>query len=331
MLLEGITAVSMGTLFGSVTVRSGVFSASVIQDQFLMKDFTMCKMFFSAIGTSAAAFAGLSLACPAAFERSVAFFREDFVATVGAAAIGGSILGLGMAASASCPGTVYAQLGAGVPTAIFTFMGCIAGAIVFRALPQLKRLRGKQSVIQLGSQSLSPTLISGLVAVCCTAAALALEVMMPSAVSMTAVAGLFDRSAPLNPLLAGVVVGLLQIPAVLIFSAVLGSSTSYTNIITGNVTHWQTAYTMGIIGGAYLSRSSMTEAPGSEALNVAGGPLMAFLGGVLATLGANISNGCTSGHGISGMSLGSVQSLVAVAGMFAAGIASLHIAALLSK
>jgi uncharacterized membrane protein YedE/YeeE len=47
---------------------------------------------------------------------------------------------------------------------------------------------------------------------------------------------------------------------------------------------------------------------------------MAFAGGFLMLGGARIADGCTSGHGISGMAQLAVGSTIAVAAMFAGGI-----------
>jgi uncharacterized membrane protein YedE/YeeE len=49
---------------------------------------------------------------------------------------------------------------------------------------------------------------------------------------------------------------------------------------------------------------------------------VAFLGGFILLLGARIADGCTSGHGLSGMAQLAVGSTVAVAAMFAGGIAT---------
>ena len=48
---------------------------------------------------------------------------------------------------------------------------------------------------------------------------------------------------------------------------------------------------------------------------------MAFAGGFIMVLGARIADGCTTGHGISGIAQLAVSSSVAVAAMFAGGIA----------
>jgi hypothetical protein len=47
---------------------------------------------------------------------------------------------------------------------------------------------------------------------------------------------------------------------------------------------------------------------------------MAFAGGFLMLMGARIADGCTSGHGISGIAQLSVGSLIAVTAMFTGGI-----------
>jgi uncharacterized membrane protein YedE/YeeE len=49
---------------------------------------------------------------------------------------------------------------------------------------------------------------------------------------------------------------------------------------------------------------------------------VAFIAGFLMLLGARIADGCTSGHGLSGMAQLAVGSMVAVAAMFAGGIAT---------
>jgi uncharacterized membrane protein YedE/YeeE len=49
---------------------------------------------------------------------------------------------------------------------------------------------------------------------------------------------------------------------------------------------------------------------------------MAFAGGFVMLLGARIADGCTSGHGISGMAQLALGSFIAVGAMFAGGIAT---------
>ena len=49
---------------------------------------------------------------------------------------------------------------------------------------------------------------------------------------------------------------------------------------------------------------------------------IAFIGGFVMLFGARIADGCTSGHGLSGMAQFAVGSTVAIAAMFAGGIAA---------
>ncbi len=156
-----------------------------------------------------------------------------------------------------------------------------------------------------------------------------------------------------SPYAAGIVIGLLQIPAFLIIETALGASSSYVTIgalITSWIdpsilridyaarhvaasakNWWQVALVAGIAIGALLSArlSGARREPISpiwaRALG-SGSPgrryAVAFAAGFLMLLGARIADGCTSGHGLSGMAQLAVGSTVAVAAMFAGGIAA---------
>jgi len=156
-----------------------------------------------------------------------------------------------------------------------------------------------------------------------------------------------------SPYVAGVVIGLLQIPAFLLIETALGASSSYVTIggliaswldpsvvkidyvakhiaLTGK-NWWQVALVVGVAIGAFLSMklSGAKRAPISPIWSHALGSAspakryaVAFFGGFLMLVGARIADGCTSGHGLSGMAQLAVGSTVAVAAMFAGGIAT---------
>ena len=161
------------------------------------------------------------------------------------------------------------------------------------------------------------------------------------------------RDRAWSPYAAGVVIGLLQIPAFLIIETALGASSSYVTIgaliaswvdpsilrIDYAAKHvaataknwWQVALVVGIAIGALASvrLSGAARRPISpiwaHALGSASPGLryaVAFAGGFLMLFGARIADGCTSGHGLSGMAQLAVGSTVAVAAMFAGGIAA---------
>jgi uncharacterized membrane protein YedE/YeeE len=161
------------------------------------------------------------------------------------------------------------------------------------------------------------------------------------------------RDKAWSPYVAGLVIGLLQIPAFLIVETALGASSSYVTIggllaflidpsilkidyvarhvaITGK-NWWQVALVGGIAIGAFLSvwlsrahRQTVSPvwATALGSTSLAKRYSVAFVGGFVMLFGARLADGCTSGHGISGMAQLSVGSTIAVAAMFAGGIAT---------
>lgn len=158
------------------------------------------------------------------------------------------------------------------------------------------------------------------------------------------------RDKAWSPYVAGVLIGLLQIPTFLLLNTALGASSSFVtiaahiaSIFDSNVAQvkylashmwgaknwWQVAVVVGIALGAFLSmrlsgahRQAISPV-WSRTMGVTSlwtrAPI-AFGAGFLMLVGARIAGGCTSGHGISGMAQLSVGSTVAVAAMFAGGI-----------
>lgn len=158
------------------------------------------------------------------------------------------------------------------------------------------------------------------------------------------------RDPAWSPYVAGAVIGLLQIPAFILIGTALGASSSYVTVagslaslvdpgiaqidyvarhLAGAKNWWQVALVVGIALGALISARLSGMKRGGYAPVWHGmlgnatprlRPLMAFGGGFLMVLGARIADGCTSGHGISGMAQLAVGSTIAVAAMFAGGI-----------
>jgi uncharacterized protein len=160
-----------------------------------------------------------------------------------------------------------------------------------------------------------------------------------------------------SPYVAGVVIGLLQIPAFLLIQTALGASSSYVTI-GGLITSfadpaivkidyvarhvaptgknwWQVALVVGIAIGAFVSMklSGAKRQPISPIWARALGSAsperryaVAFIAGFLMLFGARLADGCTSGHGLSGTAQLAVGSMVAVAAMFAGGIVTAMLA-----
>jgi hypothetical protein len=160
------------------------------------------------------------------------------------------------------------------------------------------------------------------------------------------------RDRAWSPSLAGLLIGLLQIPAFLLLDTALGTSSSYVTVaaslatladpgiqgldyaarhLSGAKNWWQVAVVAGIALGAFASArlSGMRRSGIAPVWRRAIGPAsparrfaMAFGAGFLMLAGARIADGCTSGHGISGLAQLAVGSFLAVTAMFAGGIAT---------
>lgn len=160
------------------------------------------------------------------------------------------------------------------------------------------------------------------------------------------------RDPAWSPYVAGMLIGLLQIPAFLLINTALGASSSYVTVagnlaalvdpaaakidyiarhLGGAKNWWQVALVVGIALGAWLSsrlggtaRSAFspiwTRAAGIEGFGARAA--LGFLGGVVLLIGARIADGCPSGHGLSGLAQTALGSFLAVTFMFVGGIAA---------
>jgi len=85
---------------------------------------------------------------------------------------------------------------------------------------------------------------------------------------------------------------------------------------------WRLALCLGLISGALLYTFTLSP----SGMFVTGvDPLRLALGGLLVGFGTRLSNGCTSGHGISGIASLSTTSLYAVITFLVFGIITAHL------
>ena len=154
-----------------------------------------------------------------------------------------------------------------------------------------------------------------------------------------------------SPYVAGAIIGLLQIPTFLLMDTALGASSSFVTVgahmaslfdarvtdvkyfashMWGAKNWWQVAVVAGIALGAFISmklsgaRRQMISPVWKRAIGIkslGGRAPLAFAAGFIMLFGARIAGGCTSGHGISGIAQLSAGSTIAVAAMFAGGMA----------
>jgi uncharacterized membrane protein YedE/YeeE len=343
-----LLAVGMGTIFGFSLEKGQVIRPDIIVKQFLFEKFIMVKMFLSAVASSLVWLSLLSVLPAARPYWEVA--RDNFLAGRGvlSVALGAFILGVGMAVSGSCPGSAYVQLGAGLPNAWALILGGFIAVFAFsfvepmfrEKLWPVGRIKKEFLDVLFSTKFAFLALPFALLLVVCVAV---LEVAFPYRKELGHPGkadnggGIFAETA-WPPYVAGIFVGLMQIPTVLLLRDTLGSASSYKTMLssvlylvasplvkkskwlmgvrTGMNNYWQVVYVWGVILGGFLGAFS------SDTLSHMEGPgiLVSILGGFLIVFGPLMAAGCTTGHGISGLGLMATTSFIAIPFMFGGAI-----------
>lgn len=239
--------------------------------------------------------------------------------------IGGLLIGIGMTLTGSCPGTVFAQLGSGIPSAPLVLSGGTIGGIIYTALsPHLKTKAAKEanpSTLHTIPQKtgLDTALVLLLFEGLCAGIFLLASSLSPR-----------TEETRMNPLLGGLLIGLSQLTSVLLTKSTLGISSSYEEAgkhfwkIVNSSNDLVSSNSMLFALGATLGSFALSRVlPDSVHLGdeVVLSPLRMVTGGAVMAFGSRLGMGCTSGHGISGMALLGVSSFVSVVSMFGGGMA----------
>ena len=323
-----------GTLEGYAFVKTGIVSPQAFRDQMEFKSFIIMKLFFSAVGSSMLTQSALSMYDSKLFNdtRKSSKKSQGF----GRAIVGCFGLGCGMYICGSGPTMIPAQLGSGVDSAFMIVAGSFAGGLAYGLMEPILFPQGvakcsiEQSSID-GKAKSSYASVAVPMGVALLAATAALEYVFPHSQDVARISGLRVDTSFL-PILAGLIIGLNQIPFRLLAGSGQGGSTSIMNII-GTVT-----------GGVLAPKQKLTSIMGAAQIvyvwcgTLIGGYIAAnqskgfsapagfssfqtFLGAALMLFGARFADGCTCGHGITGMSELSIQSIAAAMSIFAGGIA----------
>jgi len=130
---------------------------------------------------------------------------------------------------------------------------------------------------------------------------------------------------PISSFGGGLAIGLGAVLLMLSLGRILGA----TGILSGTIfvedkeeLKWRAAMILGMIAAPILIFLFTGEMP---EVNVPISPMMIVLGGVIVGFGASLGSGCTSGHGVCGLSRLSVRSMVAVPTFMATGVITLYI------
>ena len=125
-------------------------------------------------------------------------------------------------------------------------------------------------------------------------------------------------------LIGGILIGLSASAMLLINGKIAGISGIIGGLVNlkENDTSWRVAFAAGLLTGGFILRLLAPEVFEFTIVR-SGGALV--LSGFMVGLGARVGNGCTSGHGVCGISRFSVRSIVATMIFIAAGAAAVYV------
>ncbi|KAJ4528215.1 hypothetical protein HRR83_000966 [Exophiala dermatitidis] len=316
-----LLSAASGVIFGSALTTSGVYSPSVILGQMGLSNFHMLKSFLAASACSALIVVGANRSgyakLPHRTDSSYGWFMK-YDANV----IGGLLQGIGMTLTGACSGTVLVQIALGFKSAWNAAAGAVLAGIVFAKIGKnLKRTTATPSSIPPKHTLQEQTGLS-------TGTIVAIYELLCLAMITVATYVAPTRPYWLSPVVGGLLIGIAQATSVLFTRKTVGVSKAYEDI---GEYFWSLVegrsgpglsnilFASGVVAGAkVMSQYIPVIAESGPAVSTPA----AIVGGFAMIFGARLAGGCTSGHGISGISTMSVSSFVTVASMFAGGIAT---------
>jgi uncharacterized membrane protein YedE/YeeE len=315
-----------GALFGAGLTISEVANPSVILDQFQFIDFHMLLTFLSASACSASIFALANYTkfaqIPPKSKTSYGWFGA-FDGNI----VGGLLLGLGMGLTGACPGTVLVQAASGMPGSRFLLAGGLVGGIIFANWSQSNGPYpvGNSLVSSSTATHVNERVVPGILIV--------YEVTVICAIFT--ISALAPRSRHLvHPVFGGVLIGLAQAASVLIAKKPLGVSTAYEDIgkmfwglVKGHSFPGlqNSIFVASAFGAASVIGRLLPQVVENFPIDNMMPPLASLIGGMTLVFGARVAGGCTTGHGISGMSSLGASSFVTIFTMFGGGLMTAYL------
>ena len=126
---------------------------------------------------------------------------------------------------------------------------------------------------------------------------------------------------PWRSLAGGVLLGVAVCALVLLNGRVLGVSSVLRGLMKPGDRGWRMALLLGLLAAPWVWQ---VFAP-AVAPRMQGGPLLLLVAGLLVGWGTSEGSGCTSGHGVCGLSRLSPRSIVATLAFMATGFATVFV------
>lgn len=226
------------------------------------------------------------------------------------------LLGHGLALAGACPGTVLAQVALGIRSGYYALAGAAAGGIVYSGIVK-PYLAGRKKAPAPKDEKLA---IHEVLGVSRTAGFLGLEAVLLGVVGSTVLFTSLGPEAKIHPVLGGIMIGgVTQGISILSRKSLIGISTGFEEVGDwfwsllrgeGSPSYTSILFSAAVMAGSWLTAHFVPEL--GQVVGVEVAPANAALGGALMVIGSRIAGGCTSGHGVSGMSLLSVSSALTI-------------------
>jgi uncharacterized protein len=129
---------------------------------------------------------------------------------------------------------------------------------------------------------------------------------------------------PLSALIGGILIGLSAAAMLLLEGKIAGISGILAGVLAPSKgeTEWKVAFVGGLLAGGVLLRIFLPTAFDFGIIRPYG---VLMLAGLLVGFGTRLGNGCTSGHGVCGISRISPRSMVATLTFIASGVVTVYL------
>ncbi|KAK4142368.1 uncharacterized protein C8A04DRAFT_38320 [Dichotomopilus funicola] len=330
-----------GAAMGAALTVAGVYAPDVILTQFNFTDFTMLQTFLTAAaGSSLIVTASQTLGLTSLPPRRPASL--GFLSKYDGNIFGGALLGAGMAVSGACPGTVLAQLGVGVTSGRWALAGGLLAGVAWSWISSWssssssgcsqegnrdqkaadEKAGDGDGLGKGGDKSRPAETVHEAFGVNRAVALVGLEAVLILVIATVAKLTTSGASVArgITPYAGGLAIAASQLVSILLRRSLIGTSTAFEELggwVWGAKKYTNVLFSAGVVSGAWaISQAVPALRPVTEASI---SPVRSLLGGFMIVFGARVAGGCTSGHGISGLSLLSISSFLTAAAIFGAG------------